>query len=254
MGELPGNYQSKDIVGGVAACEHKEISDNDAKYLAGIFEMGGGMSMRPKNSSLYSDTKWPLDMCVVSKVYFNDNNEEVLVDLKRKFGGDVVKVKDKKSWRWIAQDLQATEILERVRPYAPYRSPQIDAFSRLWDGITIDTQLELAEAFTEHLHGLKDYPDAGAYKALVKDPDFLRGVYAARGAQYSYKTDEILRFNSQNISLMAALGQEFGLEPIPVMGSKTQREPQDVVPVSFVIDIRNSTREHFLERIFPAAA
>ena len=248
MGELPGNYHIKDLVQGVKT-ERKEISDRDARYLAGIFEMGGGMSMRPKNSSRYPATKWPLDMCVVSKVYFNDNNQDALLDLKGMFGGDVVKVKDKNSWRWIAQDLQATEILERIRPYAPFRSPQIDAFSRLWDGITIDKQLELAEAFTQHLHGLKDYPDVEAYRDLVKDPDFLRGVYAARGAQYRYKTDEILRFNSQNISLMTALGQEFGLEPIPVVGMQTQREPQDVVPVSFVIDIRNSTKEHFLERI-----
>ncbi len=253
MGERPGNYHNNHIIESTHIPEFKEISDEDAKYLAGIFEMGGGMSMRPNGRMRYTSTKWPLDMCVISKLYFNDNNENVIIDLQKRFGGYVVKVEKKNSWRWTVQDLKATEILEQVKPYAPFRSPQIDAFSRLWDGITIDKQLDLANAFTQHLHGVKDYPDPTAYSGLVKDPDFLRGVYAGRGAQYNHSSSETLRFNSQNISLMTALGQEFGLEPTPFVGQIPQ-DSRDVVPVSFILDLRNSKKEHFLERIAPLAA
>lgn len=249
MGELPGNYRINRLIDGDFVPECKEISEADAKYLAGIFEIAGGISIRPERKK-----DRPKYLNVRAKAYFNDNNEEKILSLEEKFGGMTIPLVKEHSWRWLAQGKNASNILRKLRPYAPYRRPQIDLFGEVCNDTTpITRKLEIADGFSGYIHDLKDYPNPSSYKELLADPNFLAGIYDGRGASYPGWKDDMLKFNSQNMGLMLALGNEFGVEAVPAINTRWQRQEGAFVPVSFTVQLHADAKNAFLARL-PVAA
>jgi hypothetical protein len=230
--------------------ELRELPEKDAKFLAGIFEIGGGMSIRPERSKKIFPSDKPCYDSVRAKIYCNDNNEKVMTQLQEIYGGVTVKYASEKSWRWIAEGQIAVNLLRQIQQYAPFRSPQIEAYKRFSENIQLDEKLCIARVFTEYIHGPKLYPDPNVYNELVCDPDFLGGVFAGRGADYTYEEgDDLLRFWSQNISLVSAMGQQFGVEPQPLINDAIQRDSDVTVPVSFRLQMYGDAKASFLEKI-----
>lgn len=248
MGERPGNYHTNGFAEGYTVPECKEITDGDARYLAGVFEIGGGISIRPEIKK-----ERPTYRNVRAKAYFNDNNEKTVLNMAERFGGMAIPLKSEQSWRWLAQGKNALHILEQSKPYMPYRAPQVDLMDVVCNGAPLDTKLAIAEKFSEYINGYKEYPAPSEYCTLLSDPNFLRGLYDGRGAVYTWWRDDLLRFNSQNMGLMVALAQTFGVEAVPSVNSRWQRTEGSFVPVTFNVQLFGSSKADFLDMIAPVA-
>ncbi len=248
MGERPGIYHNNGFAEEYFIPECKEISDEDAKYLAGVFEIGGGISIRPETKK-----DRPNYINVRPKAYFNDSNEKTILKMAERFGGMAFPLKTEQSWRWLAQGKNALHILEQSKPYMPFRSPQVDLMETVCNGAPLNTKLAIAEKFSEYINGYKEYPDPSAYTYLLSDPYFLKGLYDGRGATYTWRRDDFLRFNSQNMGLMVALADSFGEEATPSINTRWQRVEDSFVPVTFNVQLYGQSRDCFLDTIAPAS-
>lgn len=230
--------------------ELKELTDGQAKFLAGIFEVAGGMSMRIADVKRHtSKGVWYEAETVDSLLQYSDNNEVKIESLKEMFGGEAKKHPTEKSWRWYVGGRVADNLLAQIKPYAPLRRYQIEIHNRVYATRDIDERKCLVGAFNDYKRTPQSYPGVEEYADLVNDPDFLRGVYAGRGADYSFEEDSPLRFWTQNISLLAAIGQQYNLQPYPIINSRIPRHEGARIPVSFRLEMNVGPKNEFLEKI-----
>jgi len=230
--------------------ELKELTDGQAKFLAGIFEVAGGISMRISDVKRRASSGFLYEAETVdSLIQYSDNDEAKIEALKEMFGGDYKKHPTEQSWKWHTGGRVADNLLGQIKPFAPMRRYEIEIHNRVYATRDIDERKCLVAAFNEYKRTPQSFPDVEEYKALVVDPDFLRGVYAGRGADYSFEQDAPLRFWTQNISLLAALGEPYGLEPYPIVNTRVPRHEGARIPVSFRLEMNNGPKKHFLTKI-----
>lgn len=244
MGERPGNHYANGFTGEYFVPECKEITDADSRYLAGVFEIGGGISIRPETKK-----DRPSYRNVRAKAYINDSIGETILKMANRFGGMAIPLKKEQSWRWLAQGKNALHVLKPSRPYMPFRAPQVDLMETVCNGASLETKLAIAEQFSEYINGPKEYPSPSAYTALLKSPHFLSGLYDGRGACYENGGDDRVKFISQNMGLMSALAAMYNVEAIPSVNSRWQRDENSFVPVTFTVQLFGHAKSDFLDRI-----
>lgn len=230
--------------------ELKELTDPQAKFLAGIFEVAGGISMRISDvKRVTSKGSWYEAETVDSLVQYSDNDEAKIEALKEMFGGDYKKHPTEQSWKWHVGGRVADNLLQQIKPYSPLRRYQIELHNRVYATRDIEERKCLVAAFNEYNRTPHSFPDVEEYKELARDPDFLRGVFAGRGADYSFEQDSPLRFWTQNISLLSAIGEPYGLEPYPIVNARIPRHEGARIPVSFRLEMNNGPKTDFLAKI-----
>lgn len=186
---------------------------------------------------------------VDSVIQYSDNDEEKIRSMQKMFGGSSKKHPTEESWKWHVGGRIADNLLSQMRPYAPMRSHQIDIHNLIYEVKDLNYRECLVDAFNHYARSPQSYPSPEEYAGLIEDPDFLRGVYAGRGADYTFEQDSPIRFWTQNISLLAALGQPYGLEPYPIVNSRIPRKEGARIPVSFRLEMNNGPKQDFLARI-----
>ncbi len=228
-----------------------ELTQGEAQQLAGIFEIGGGISLVPTTSiaTLAGGYKAEYES-VKGIIYFSDSDAEKMAKLPEIFGGKVGKHPKERSWRWAAYGHEAASLLAQIEPYSPHRKPEIEAFVDAYDdNKDMDERICIARAFKEFIHTPRSYPEKKEYEELVENDNFAIGTYLGRGIDYEFRDDSPLRFWSQNLTLLAALGDPYGLEPYPIINDRWERKPDARVPVSFRLEMNAVAKQDFLRRV-----
>ncbi len=231
--------------------EFKEIPEDAAKFLAGIFEMGGSMSMSSRKQTKYTAEGKPHEIkWVGSIIQYQESSEEKVSALVNKYGGTKHKHGSENSWLWTARGPLARHLLNAIEPYAPNRKEEIKAFQALYKSQFYEEKENIAKALSRYNHTAKSYPDISAYKELVKDSAFIAGVFHARANLYDY-TNPLLILLSENVTLISALQNTYGgsLVPIPYTDKKTL---DGNIPVSFQLRFAETDRKKFLRTAYPS--
>lgn len=156
-----------------------------AKWLAGVFEVGGSMSLwavpRKNRQDRPQAASWgPI---VQVRVGLWDSDEARARRLAELFGGSVGRVEGEHSWRWMADTRSGRAIGVAIQPYAPSRAAFSEAV-RHWDELDPMQKVQAVRAFkaSDNPSHPRTAPDPHVYDALVADPNFLAGVVDARGS------------------------------------------------------------------------
>lgn len=232
--------------------EVRELCEEESKFLAGIFEVGGGINMTVAPSYRRNGEK---GMYYTPKglIYYSDSNPEKIERLAGIYGGKAHPHPRENSWRWITYGYAASALLSQIEPYAPHRRDTIKAFTKVYEEPKpgMDERLCIANKLQEYTHMPKSYPDIDAYDQVKDDPYFLAGAFFGRGVDYTFEQDAPLRFWSQNPVVLAAIGQPYNLEPYAIMNEKWPRQPDARIPVSFRLEMNAADKADFLSKIQP---
>jgi hypothetical protein len=236
--------------------ETRELSDEEAKFLAGLFEVGGGINMAPTKVD-HTNGRKAGSATPKGLIYYNDSDPKKIDFLAGIFGGKAGKHPGENSWRWIVYGYAASALLTQIKPYAPHRQEEMEAFNMVYDhNVNSQERLCIANALNAYTHVPKSYPNIDEYDHLKDDPSFLAGVFYGRGIDYSFNSNgSILRFWSQNPSVLAAVGEPYDLEPYAIVNENWPRRPEARIPVSFRLEMHSTAKADFLSRIqIPQAA
>ena len=229
--------------------EVKDLDEAQAKFLAGIFEVGGGINMTTNpnygRNGHRTDSVTPKGL-----IYYNDSDEAKIDFLQNIFGGTTRRHPKENSWRWTVYGYAADALLAQIKPYAPHRREAIEAFNKAYEPERdLDERLCIGEHLKAFTHAPKSYPDIEEYDGLKDDPYFLAGTLFGRGIDYSFKQDSPLRFWSQNPVVLAAIGEPYGLEPYAIINEKWPRKEGARIPVSFRLEMNAGAKTDFLAKI-----
>ncbi len=179
------------------------ISQKTILWFAGMFEAAGaiGFAITPPDLKGKIYTK-PL-------ITFNDRVEGSVLQLQELFGGAVRKKAGENSFEWRITGYEAASLVRKIVPYTPSRrfvAFFVDAWLKHPD---IQTRVEIARHAKGNTRDLTVSSDD--YESLVEIPEFVAGVYDARGGSYFDESGyEKVVVSSVNASLLEALKQQFG--------------------------------------------
>lgn len=189
-----------------------------APILGGFFEAGGYMRIevshikRPAKSggTIYLTTVTPI-------VGYSDSNKKKLLYLKSLFGGGIHKEKKKKSARWYIKSRKIIPLIELIQPYAPSWKTYIEEFSDWSVAEDVESKVKIAEGIKRMSNPQpRDKVPVKEYRRLVSMPQFLAGVFEARGVLYKYIRPDspinlpTLAIHSQNYNLLLAIKEKYG--------------------------------------------
>lgn len=242
--------QNEVLTGGA---EFKEIPEDNAKFLAGIFEMGAGMSIEHKIATVAGASGvLRQKQQVQSQIYFTDTSEEKIKQMELMFGGKSRELKGTNSWRWSASGSEALHVLNSIQSFAPNRQEEIKAFQRLAEMNTLEDKIAISKAMSLYNNSPKSYPDPIEYKHLVQDPAFIAGVYESRGNVYvNNEEDTPLNMTSLNISLLTVLQEQYGGSVSPVIRKEVGSKPDESIEIPFRYALGKGDRRKFLQVAYP---
>lgn len=169
-------------------------------WLAGAFEIGGGIWFQIRNSS----------GTITPHLSIGDNDQQRMQTLKGLCGGSVYRG-GTGSWYWRASGYRAAFLAEIMEGKAPSRNEVLLAFQN-WQSSTNEER----KIITEEIKDKERIPVTPSdYALLVKNPEFVAGVIDARAIVGSmtgknrFKYD-YLQVASTNGALLEALNQEYG--------------------------------------------
>lgn len=172
------------------------------EYLAGIFEIGGRMGFEIDQNLRQINP-------VMS---FTDTREEKIERLKTILGGSKIRYVTGRSWRWQVKGQQAVALATTMYFYVPLRQKYIDAFWTWKKEDDYGERLSLAKTF-ENSKPDPNMLTPEAYGELIVSPQFMAGVYEARGGQYThnkYSRHKDVHIRSLNSALLRAIQKEYG--------------------------------------------
>lgn len=190
--------------------EERSLLDKGA-FLAGFFEARGNMGIYPKRTVgvTKSGDKYK-NVHVNPSLAYNDTDQEKLIRLQRRFGGNIYQNDDERSFRWSLNGYRAVELSREMEPFVQRRREVTYAFSN-WINETKEERLQsvsdLKQASTSDLS-----PEL--YIDTLDNLAFSAGVYEAGGViekrirgGKSYRTVSI---NAQNPALLEAMKNKWG--------------------------------------------
>lgn len=189
-----------------------------APVLGGFFEAGGYMKMEislikratKSGGTTYLTTVTPI-------VGYSDSNKKKLLYLKSLFGGGIHKEKNKNSARWYIKSRKIIPLIETIQKYAPSWQTFIEEFYNWSVAEDVETKVEIAKGIKRMSNPQpRDVFPIEEYRKLINMPQFLAGVFEARGALYKYiRSDSpinlpTLAIHSQNYNLLRAIKEKYG--------------------------------------------
>jgi hypothetical protein len=180
-----------------------------ARWLAGLFEVGGTMS---------AQTGQRPDGATRADLYLqiSDNNELRTRRLAEHFGGYMYRNTrpTTTTWIWTMVTDRARTVASAVQPYAPSRKPFIDLANK-WDDLTADQRVsEARKIIASPRSERRAITNPQDYEHLVADPEFVAGVIDARGGLYGrpvpYQNAPRIQVATTNKALLAALQERYG--------------------------------------------
>lgn len=198
-----------------------EIKEPDkmqpAPFLGGLFSAGGLMGFQIENHKRQlkggEETQHIYAYPVIT---YNDNHEAKIDRLKGRFGGRKFgPERNTNSWKWHIKSDGAVELAVLMQGYAPSRAETIAAFQNWRDTEDLAERVMIARELNQAIRIKQISIPKEAYENLVKNPQFLAGVFASRGRLYHEKredhvSDPIIRMNSENAQLLEAIKERHG--------------------------------------------
>ena len=186
--------------------------------LGGFFEAGGYMKMEVRSYTRPAKSGGSIHLTSVTPIVgYSDSNNKKLLYLKSLFGGGIHKEKDKNSVRWYIKSRKITPLLEAIQRYAPSWQTFIEEFYNWSVAEDVETKVEIAKGINRMSNPQpRDRVSVEEYRKFVAIPQFLAGVFEARGALYkSIRPDNLLdspiiAIHSQNYNLLRAIQEKYG--------------------------------------------
>jgi len=176
-------------------------------HLAGMFEIAGGLRFIRRRVG-----KGKKEHRVASPIMrISDNNVQGIDRLQQLLGGRT-ELANEESKAWIIERSNAAELAIAMKPFAPSRRTIISAIKQWADFDELpEERIKIADSVAGKY---RDKVTAKNYAQLVKNPNFVAGVFDARGSISTTARDNIINLRiviaSQNKALLEALKSHYG--------------------------------------------
>lgn len=198
--------------------EHEISIMKHAALLGGLFETAGHISIAEKTRLRNLKSKGTVYRTTVNSIItFTDNREAKIYKFMEMFGGYVRPSSINASWKWCTESLKALKIAEAIYDYAPQRMSQLALIEALGRTDDLAERLVIAEKF-KNLS--RRTPVLSDYGALLSNPEFLAGVFEARGFLF-YPKDSRGKIDKDNYRVMLDITHPILSEGIGQMFSNT---------------------------------